>query len=109
MKISPCAKNANSPDRIVFVGVNWDYTTAAQWLTAYDAVIKTLQAKFPAVTEIDIDTLIRGPNNMDCGAPTNGLHEVVDAQSIATAFYRDVFGPAASRDPETALVRIRAG
>jgi tetratricopeptide (TPR) repeat protein len=35
------------------------------------------------------------------------LHNL-DAQSIATAFYRDVFGPAASRDPETALVRIRA-
>ena len=31
-----------------------------------------------------------------------------DAQSISTAFYREVFGPAASRDPETALVRIRA-
>jgi hypothetical protein len=35
------------------------------------------------------------------------LHNL-DAQSIATAFYSDVFGPAASRDPETALVRIRA-
>jgi hypothetical protein len=35
------------------------------------------------------------------------LHNL-DAQSIATAFYREVFGPAASRDPETALVRIRA-
>lgn len=35
------------------------------------------------------------------------LHNL-DAQSISTAFYRDVFGPAASRDPETALARIRA-
>jgi tetratricopeptide (TPR) repeat protein len=35
------------------------------------------------------------------------LHNL-DAQSISTAFYREVFGPAASRDPETALVRIRA-
>jgi len=30
-----------------------------------------------------------------------------DAGSIAEAFYADVFGPAASRDPESALVRIR--
>jgi hypothetical protein len=30
-----------------------------------------------------------------------------DAGSIAEAFYGDVFGPAASRDPESALVRIR--
>ncbi|HET6208599.1 MAG TPA: tetratricopeptide repeat protein [Terracidiphilus sp.] len=35
------------------------------------------------------------------------LHNL-DAQSISLAFYRDVFGPAASRDPETALLRIRA-
>jgi hypothetical protein len=35
------------------------------------------------------------------------LHNL-DAQSISAAFYLDVFGPAASRDPETALVRIRA-
>lgn len=35
------------------------------------------------------------------------LHNL-DAQSISTAFYQEVFGPAASRDPETALVRIRA-
>jgi hypothetical protein len=35
------------------------------------------------------------------------LHNL-DAQSISAGFYRDVFGPAASRDPETALVRIRA-
>lgn len=35
------------------------------------------------------------------------LHNL-DAKSISMALYSDVFGPAASRDPETALVRIRA-
>ena len=35
------------------------------------------------------------------------LHNL-DARSISRAFYADVFGPAASRDPESALVRIRA-
>lgn len=35
------------------------------------------------------------------------LHNL-DAQSISAAFYSEVFGPAASRDPETALVQIRA-
>src|SRR5271163_1074627 len=34
------------------------------------------------------------------------LHNA-DAGSIAETFYRDVFGAAASRDPESALVRIR--
>ena len=35
------------------------------------------------------------------------LH-INDATSISTAFYREVFGAAASRDPETALVNARA-
>ena len=35
------------------------------------------------------------------------LHNM-DAKSIAEAFYSDVFGAAASRDPESALVRIRS-
>ncbi len=35
------------------------------------------------------------------------LH-VQDAASISKAFYGDVFGPEASRDPESALVKIRA-
>ncbi len=34
------------------------------------------------------------------------LHNL-DAKSISKAFYADVFGAAASRDPETALLRIR--
>jgi hypothetical protein len=34
------------------------------------------------------------------------LHNL-DAKSIAEAFYSDVFGAAASRDPESAIVRIR--
>jgi hypothetical protein len=34
------------------------------------------------------------------------LHNL-DAKSISTDFYADVFGPAASRDPESALLRIR--
>lgn len=35
------------------------------------------------------------------------LHNL-DATSISRDFYREVFGPAASRDPESALVHIRA-
>ena len=35
------------------------------------------------------------------------LH-ISDATSLSQAFYREVFGAAASRDPETALVHIRA-
>ena len=35
------------------------------------------------------------------------LHNL-DAKSIAEAFYADIFGAAASRDPESALVRVRS-
>jgi len=76
-KLSPCAMNADSPDRVIFVGLNWNYTTEAEWLTQYDAVLKTIQAKFPSVKTIYLDTLIRGPGNHNCGGMDATSHVVV--------------------------------
>jgi hypothetical protein len=75
-KISPCTLRPTTPDRVIFVGVNWTYTTDAEWLTQYEAVLKTIQVKFPGVKEIDLDTLIRGPDNKNCGGP-DATSEVV--------------------------------
>jgi len=76
-KLSPCAMNADSPDRVIFVGLNWNYKTVAEWLTQYDAVIKTIQAKFTSVKTIYLDTLIRGPGNHNCGGSDATSHVVV--------------------------------
>jgi hypothetical protein len=83
-KLSPCTTNANNPDRVIFVGVNWDYNTPAQWMTQYDAVIATLKAKFSNLKTIYLDTLIRGPMNKNCGG-NDATSEVVVRPYIDTA------------------------
>jgi hypothetical protein len=91
-KLSPCTQNAANPDRVIFVGVNWTFNSAAQWLAQYDAVIATLKAKYSNLKSIYLDTLIRGPGNKNCGG-NDATSEVVvrpyidDAIGMAVAKY----------------------
>jgi hypothetical protein len=93
-KISPCASNAATPDRVIFTGVNWQYTTAAQWVSQLDAVVKVLQMKFPGVKEIDLMTMLRAPNNMSCGS----------AETVVQPFIDEAVQTVAAKSP--ALVRV---
>jgi hypothetical protein len=88
-KLSPCTTNADNPDRVIFVGVNWNYSTAAEWVTQYDAVIKTIQGKFPSVKTIYLDTLIRGPGNHNCGG-SDATSEVVVQPYIDDAIQMEI-------------------
>lgn len=85
-RISPCARNAANPDRVIFTGVNWQYTTAAQWSTQLEAVVKVLQVKFPGVKEIDLMTMLRAPNNVSCGNNETVVQPFIDEaiQVVAT-------------------------
>jgi hypothetical protein len=84
--VSPCAKNSDNPDRILFVGVNWTYTTAAQWVSAWDTLFATLKSKYSNLKRVDLMTMLRAPNNMLC--PGNNSAETVVQpfidQAIAT-------------------------
>jgi len=82
-KQSPCTEHAATPDRAIFGGVNWDYTTAAEWVTQLDAIVKMLQLKFPGIKEIDLMTMLRAPNNMSCGSTETVVQPFID-QAIAT-------------------------
>src|SRR5258706_307646 len=37
-KISPCTQHADTPDRAIFLGVNWVYRPGAEWVTQLDAI-----------------------------------------------------------------------
>lgn len=82
-KVTPCTQQANAPDRVIFQGVNWEYTTAAQWVTQLDAIVKLLQVKFPGIKEIDLMTMLRAPNNMTCGNIESVVQPFVD-EAITT-------------------------
>ena len=84
--VSPCANGSSNPDRIIFVGVNWTYTTAAQWVSAYGTLLTTLKTKYSNLKRVDLMTMLRAPGNMLC--PGNNSAETIVAplidQAIAT-------------------------
>ena len=87
-KLSPCATNPTQPERVIFTGVNWSYTTAEQWVTALEGVVATVQEKFPSVLEIDLMTMLRAPNNMTgpgCTSTEDVVQPFIDAaiQTVA--------------------------
>ena len=83
---SNCANGSSTPDRVIFTGVNWTYTTEAEWETKLTAVVETLKGKYPALKEIDLMTMLRAPGNNLCGN-TNvaASHEQVVAPFIDQA------------------------
>jgi len=86
-EITPCAQRADNPDRVIFTGVNWDYTTAAQWTTEYEAIITVLQSKFPLLKEIDFMTELRAPGNVSCGSIETVVQPFID-EAIQTVVGR---------------------
>ena len=68
--ISACANGSTNPDRVIFTGVNWTYTTEAEWETQLTKVVETLKVKYSALKEIDLMTMLRAPGNKVCGDPT---------------------------------------
>jgi hypothetical protein len=64
--VSPCAASSDNPDRVIYVAVEWNFTTAAEWKTALDGVLATFKAKYSNLKRFDIMTMLRAPNNMIC-------------------------------------------
>jgi hypothetical protein len=89
--VSPCALNSDNPDRILFVGVNWTYTTAEEWVTAWNTLFATLKSKYSNLKRVDLMTMLRAPNNMLC--PGNSSNETIVQpfidQAIATVVAAD--------------------
>jgi hypothetical protein len=62
---SGCAGGAK-PDRVIFVGLNFQSNKLEQWLPPLTAVVKNLQAKFPGIKRIELATFVRAPGNKGC-------------------------------------------
>jgi hypothetical protein len=65
-KNSPCSEHPEQPDRVVFMGVNYDFTTVEEFLPLYVDVMNNIKAKYPSVQRVDVMTYTRAPNNMEC-------------------------------------------
>jgi hypothetical protein len=73
---SPCAQNAKTPDRIIFLalagGPNGGLSNypLAKWLPLLTADVANIRSRYPGVKRIELMSYVRGPGNGTCpGAP----------------------------------------
>ena len=64
---SACATGAKTPDRIIFIGLRFEWTSKEDWVKALTSVVKNLKDKYPGVKRIELGTFVRGPGNKPCG------------------------------------------
>lgn len=74
-----CAQNANLPDRVLFVAVNWSYTTAAEWEADLSKIVANLRAKYESLRQIELMTLTRAPGNVVCAAGGSSNETIIPA------------------------------
>jgi hypothetical protein len=63
---SPCTTNPDKPDRVVFLAIDWELLTEADWIAGLDDCATNIKAKIPSAKRVDIVTLVRCPDNMMC-------------------------------------------
>jgi hypothetical protein len=86
--VSPCGDGPADPDRVLFTGMNWDYTTAEQWVASLSSVVGTIRSRYPHAREIDLLTMIRAPGNVSCGNAMSVVQPFIDqaVQAVAARF-----------------------
>jgi hypothetical protein len=76
--VSPCSRNAQAPDRVVFVTANWDFKTTDEWIDPLTGVVTTIRGKYPSVRRIELMTVVRPPGNVSCGGAKSPVAPIVD-------------------------------
>jgi hypothetical protein len=80
---SACAQSSKNPDRVLFVGLNFEYDKLEQWVPNLQAVVKNLQARFPGVKRIELGTFVRAPGNKPCPQRAAYRSTITPAQDMA--------------------------
>ena len=89
---SPCTSDSGDPDRVLFVGCNWTYTTTAEWQSAFTAVVANLKAKYPNLKRIELLTMLRAPGNQLCA-------EAVNNETIVQPFIDEAIANVVAANP----------
>jgi hypothetical protein len=64
--ISPCAMNADQPDRVIFLPFSLTLKTLDEWQTNISKVVQAIKTKNPGVKRIELISTIRNPGNQPC-------------------------------------------
>jgi hypothetical protein len=82
---SPCAQGGTQPDRVIFVPLNYNYTTLAEWTPAITAAVANIHAKYSSAKRIELMTFIRAPGNVACPQAPAPRSTITQAQDEAMA------------------------
>lgn len=63
---SACKTNAETPDRVVFLALDWEYLTEEDWLSHLNQAIENIKTNFPSAKRIDLMHMVKCPNDMMC-------------------------------------------
>jgi hypothetical protein len=107
---SPCAQRSDNPDRELFTGVNWEYTTRAQWEEKFAAVVEVIRKKYPGVKRIELLTMLRAPGNKTCGSDKTVVAPYIDeAIAAVVARYPRLVAAGAKVETDTCDVFTKGG
>jgi hypothetical protein len=83
-RVSACAEGADSPERIVFVALNWIYTTEQQWETDLRKDVEAIATRYPGVRNIEIISSQRCPDRCTNIDPPGTMDELTAVQTCRT-------------------------
>jgi hypothetical protein len=67
--VSPCTKKSARPDRVLFMGVNWQWKSVDEWTAALTRAVKTIKSKYPSVRTSSCSPCCAGPATRPAGTP----------------------------------------
>lgn len=76
---SPCAEASDSPDRVVLFAANWKLTTEREWDDVLERFVATAKARYPKLRDLELYTVLRGPQNQSCGDPKSVVEPMIDS------------------------------
>jgi hypothetical protein len=104
-RVSACAEGADAPDRVVFVALNWIYTTEAQWETDIRKDVEAIATRYPGVRNIELISSSRCPDRCTTIDPPGTMDELTAVQTCRTpAFVDEAIAAVAASNP--ALVTV---
>src|SRR6185436_1827840 len=104
-RVSACAEGADSPDRVVFVVLNWIYTTEQQWEADVRRDVEAIATKYPGVRNIELISSSRCPDRCTTIEPPGTMDELTAVQTCRTpAVVDEAIAAVAAMNP--ALVTV---
>jgi hypothetical protein len=88
-RVSACTQGADAPDRVVFVALNWIYTTESQWESDLRKDVAAIVTKYPAVRNIELISSSRCADSCTTIDPPGTMDELTAIQTCRVPVFVD--------------------